>query len=123
MRHCQLIRSEMLPSVTLFREAYWYINMCSVMATLSEAIFQVVVLNSFSYVVLQIAQHDMLTSGDKENLTVYFNIFWPQLKSDVTKSVKSCHVCQIIGKPSQVIKAVPLSPIQANRLRRSELNF
>lgn len=40
-------------------------------------------------------------------------LFWPQLKYSVSKYVKSCHVCQLTGKPNQVIKPAPLSPIPA----------
>lgn len=37
--------------------------------------------------------------------------FWPHLKRDVSKYIKSCHTCQLTGKPSQVIKPAPLNPI------------
>ncbi|KAL2085082.1 hypothetical protein ACEWY4_018402 [Coilia grayii] len=37
--------------------------------------------------------------------------FWPGLKSDVVKHCRSCHHCQLAGKPNQVIKPAPLRPI------------
>ena len=37
--------------------------------------------------------------------------FWPGLKSDVVKHCRSCHRCQIVGKPNQVIPPAPLHPI------------
>jgi len=39
--------------------------------------------------------------------------FWPRLKRDVASYVKACHICQLTGKPSQVVKPAPLSPIPA----------
>lgn len=38
------------------------------------------------------------------------HFFWPGLKTDVAEYCPSCHVCQITGKPNQVI---PLHPIPA----------
>lgn len=37
--------------------------------------------------------------------------FWPGLKSDVVKYCRSCHKCQIVGKPNQKIPPAPLKPI------------
>ena len=37
--------------------------------------------------------------------------FWPGLKSDVVKHCRSCHACQIAGKPNQGIRPAPLHPI------------
>uniref|UniRef100_A0A8C7Y6R4 Gypsy retrotransposon integrase-like protein 1 n=1 Tax=Oryzias sinensis TaxID=183150 RepID=A0A8C7Y6R4_9TELE len=37
--------------------------------------------------------------------------FWPALKSDVTKYCRLCHICQMSGKPNQVIPPAPLHPI------------
>ena len=41
--------------------------------------------------------------------------FWPGLKSDVTAHCRTCHVCQLAGKPNQVIPPAPLHPIPAVR--------
>ena len=37
----------------------------------------------------------------------------PTLKRDVAAFVKTCHTCQIVGKPNQSIKPAPLHPIPA----------
>lgn len=37
--------------------------------------------------------------------------FWPGLKRDVAKFIRSCHVCQLTGKPNQKIPVAPLQPI------------
>ncbi|KAL2103158.1 hypothetical protein ACEWY4_000026 [Coilia grayii] len=37
--------------------------------------------------------------------------YWPRIKRDVTTHVKTCHTCQLTGKPNQMLKPVPLRPI------------
>ncbi|XP_037615670.1 uncharacterized protein LOC119482245 [Sebastes umbrosus] len=39
------------------------------------------------------------------------HFFWPGLKSDVVRYCRTCHVCQVSGKPNQVIAPAPLNPI------------
>ncbi len=39
------------------------------------------------------------------------HFFWPSMKSDVAKFRKSCHACQIAGKPNQIPPPAPLKPI------------
>lgn len=39
--------------------------------------------------------------------------FWPRLKRDVAKFIRTCHVCQLAGKPNQKIPVAPLQPIPA----------
>ena len=39
--------------------------------------------------------------------------FWPRLKRDVAAYIKTCHTCQVTGKPNQSIKPAPLCPIPA----------
>ena len=41
------------------------------------------------------------------------HFYWPGLKKDVKLFCRSCHTCQIIGKPNQKIPAAPLKPIPA----------
>ena len=38
---------------------------------------------------------------------------WPGVKRDVAKVVKTCHICQLTGKPNQSIRPAPLCPIPA----------
>ena len=35
------------------------------------------------------------------------------MKKDVSKFCKSCHICQMVGKPNQKIPRAPLQPIPA----------
>ena len=46
-----------------------------------------------------------------ERILKYF--FWPGLRKDVCKYCKSCHACQIVGKPNQKVPVAPLKPIPA----------
>ena len=41
------------------------------------------------------------------------HFYWPGLKSDVSKYCKTCHTCQMVGKPNQTIPKAPLQPIPA----------
>ena len=41
------------------------------------------------------------------------HFYWPGLKKDVKLFCRSCHTCQIIGKPNQKIPAALLRPIHA----------
>lgn len=41
------------------------------------------------------------------------HFFWPGLKRDVRRYCKMCHVCQVSGKPNQIIPPAPLYPIPA----------
>lgn len=39
------------------------------------------------------------------------DFFWPGMKTAVSRFVRSCHVCQLGGKPNQTIPLAPLQPI------------
>ena len=41
------------------------------------------------------------------------HFYWPRIKRDVARFVKSCHVCQVAGKPNETIKPAPLKPIHS----------
>ena len=41
------------------------------------------------------------------------HFFWPSLKKDVIHFCKTCHHCQLVGKPNQLIPKAPLQPIPA----------
>ena len=38
--------------------------------------------------------------------------YWPGMKKDVASFVNTCHTCQVVGKPNQIIPPYPLQPIQ-----------
>ena len=48
----------------------------------------------------------------KTYLCLLNHFFWPNMRKDVSDFVKSCHTCQLVGKPNQPIPNYPLQPIQ-----------
>lgn len=81
---------------------------------MGEPVYQIVVPDLFRAGVLKTA-HDR--SGHfgvrKTYLHVLKHFFWPHAKKDVASYIRSCHVCQLTGKPNQKIKPAPLQPIPA----------
>lgn len=41
------------------------------------------------------------------------HFFWPGLKTDVSRYCKTCHTCQVVGKPNRTVPPAPLRPIPA----------
>ena len=41
------------------------------------------------------------------------HFWWPTLRKEVSEYCRSCHTCQVVGKPNQKIPAAPLKPIPA----------
>ena len=78
-----------------------------------NSVQQVVVPQPFRSQILSLA-HDNLAGhlGIRKMYTRILRYFyWPGLKSDVSNFCRSCHVCQVMGKPNQVIPPAPLLPI------------
>jgi hypothetical protein len=77
-------------------------------------VHQVVLPEKYRNEVLKLA-HDLPMSGHmgvrktKDRILKHF--FWPSLHKDVAEYVRSCHTCQVVGKPNQNIKPAPLIPI------------
>lgn len=82
----------------------------------SGAVVQVVVPTKHRQSVLSLA-HDHAWSGHLGVTKTYDRVlrhfFWPGLKRDVSQFCRTCHACQVAGKPNQVIKPAPLCPIPA----------
>ena len=61
--------------------------------------------------------HDTPMSGhlgiNKTYHKILNHFYWPGLKSDVSQFCKSCHTCQMVGKPNQTIPKAHLQPIPA----------
>ena len=77
---------------------------------------QIVVPKSYRHEILSIA-HESPMSGHLGKNKTYHKIInhfhWPGLKSDVSKYCKTCHTCQMVGKPNQTIPKAQLQPIPA----------
>lgn len=79
-----------------------------------DAVFQLVVPSKFRPAVLKLAHDETGHFGVRKtyvNLLKHF--FWSRVKKDVSAYIKTCHVCQLTGKPNQKIKPAPLQPIPA----------
>uniref|UniRef100_A0A674NZL8 Gypsy retrotransposon integrase-like protein 1 n=1 Tax=Takifugu rubripes TaxID=31033 RepID=A0A674NZL8_TAKRU len=80
--------------------------------------YQVVVPTAYRPQVLSLA-HDNLWGGHlgitKTFDKILRHFFWPGLKADVVRHCRACHVCQVTGKPNQVVPPAPLCPIPVMR--------
>ena len=77
---------------------------------------QIVVPKSYRHEILSMA-HESPMSGhlgiNKTYHKIINHFYWPGLKSDVSKYCKTCHTCQMVGKPNQTIPKAQLQPIPA----------
>ena len=77
---------------------------------------QIVVPKSYRHEILSIAHESPMSGHLGINKTYHKSInhfYWPGLKSDVSKYCKTCHTCQMVGKPNQTIPKAQLQPIPA----------
>ena len=77
---------------------------------------QIVVPKSYRPEILSMA-HDTPLAGhlgvNKTYLKILKHFYWPNMKSDVAQFCRSCHTCQMVGKPNQTIPKAHLQPIPA----------
>ena len=77
---------------------------------------QIVVPKIYRSEILSLA-HETPMSGhlgvNKTYHKILNHFYWPGLKTDVSNYCKSCHTCQVVGKPNQVIPKAGLQPIPA----------
>ena len=77
---------------------------------------QIVVPKSYRHEILSIA-HESPMSGhlgiNKTYHKIINHFYWSGLKSNVSKYCKTCHTCQMVGKPNQTIPKAQLQPIPA----------
>ena len=81
-----------------------------------SVVHQVVVPKLYRTDILQIAHATPLSGHLGVNKTynkILCHFFWPGLKKSVVEFCKSCHTCQMVGKPNQIIPKAPLHPIPA----------
>ncbi|XP_041461225.1 uncharacterized protein LOC121412478 [Lytechinus variegatus] len=78
------------------------------------AVDQVVVPPQYRAEILRLA-HDIPLAGHlgvrKTVARIRAHFYWPGLRKCVSEYCKSCHVCQVVGKPQHHIKPAPLIPI------------
>ncbi|CAC5371239.1 unnamed protein product [Mytilus coruscus] len=81
-----------------------------------RVVYQVVVPKVYRQDIISLA-HDTPLAGHlgirKTCLKILQHFYWPRLRNDVAEYCKSCHICQVVGKPNQKIPPAPLLPIPA----------
>ncbi len=79
---------------------------------IGDPVLQIVIPQSLRQLVLQTAHDAFGHMGVKKTFKLLLKcFFWPKLKGDVSKYIKSCHTCQLTGKPNQSLKPAPFYPI------------
>ena len=79
-------------------------------------IHQIIVPPCYRKEILRIA-HELPVGGHlgakktKDRIRKHF--YWPKLGVDVAEFCRTCHTCQVVGKPQHLIKPAPLIPIPA----------
>jgi len=81
-----------------------------------KVIHQIVIPKVYHNEVISIA-HDSAMAGHlgvkKTCDRILQHFWWPSLRKDVSEYCRSCHTCQVVGKPNQKIPPAPLKPIPA----------
>ncbi len=76
--------------------------------------YQIVLPSVVRAAVLKLA-HDHIMGGhlgvNKTFQRVSHYFYWPGLRTSVANYCRSCRECQMVGKPNQVVRPVPLCPI------------
>ncbi|XP_064090682.1 uncharacterized protein LOC135204397 [Macrobrachium nipponense] len=78
--------------------------------------YQIVVPPNYRPSILHLAHQNPFSGHFGINKTFYKltkHFYWPGIHSDVKVFCKTCHVCQMIGKPNQKLTKAPLEPIPA----------
>lgn len=79
-----------------------------------DPVYQIVVPSRLRELVLRVSHDESGHMGvSKTYNRVLRHFFWPRLKRSVAEYIKTCHTCQLMGKPNQTIEVAPLCPIPA----------
>jgi hypothetical protein len=81
-----------------------------------QVLYQIVVPQSHRHSIISITHEHPLGGHMGVNKTVkriMQHFYWPMMRKDVVLFCKTCHTCQMIGKPNQSIPVAPLHPIPA----------
>ena len=78
--------------------------------------YQIVIPKPYREEVLSLAHETPLSGHLGINKTYEKTIrhfYWPGVRKSVVEFCKTCHTCQVVGKPNQTIPKAPLKPIPA----------
>lgn len=79
-----------------------------------DPVYQIVVPSKFHNLVFRVSHDESGHMGvGKTYNRILRHFFWPCVKKTVAGYIKTCHTCQLTGKPNQTIKVAPLCPILA----------
>ena len=84
----------------------------------SNKVTQIVVPAAYRLKILEMG-HDNIVAGhfgvSKTLKRIAKNFYWPKLKKDIKWYVRTCHQCQLVGKPNKKIPLAPLIPIPVTK--------
>ena len=78
--------------------------------------YQIVIPKPYRMDILRTAHETPLAGHLGINKTyhkILNHFYWPGIRKDVVEFCRSCHTCQVVGKPNQAISKAPLQPIPA----------
>ena len=78
-----------------------------------SVIHQIVVPKSYQLEILTMAHDTSHLGVNKSYHRILHHFNWSKLRKDVSEFCKSCHTCQMVGKPNQAIPKAQLYPIPA----------
>ena len=81
-----------------------------------SVVHQIVVPKVYQSEILKLAHESPLGGHLGINKTyskITKHFYWPQIRHCVAEFCKTCHTCQMVGKPNQKIPVAPLKPIPA----------
>ena len=79
-----------------------------------KIIYQIVVPPAYRHDILSLAHETPLAGHLGINKTYYKvlnHFYWPGLRGDTKRFCKTCHTCQLVGKPNGKPPIAPLKPI------------
>ena len=79
-----------------------------------QVVHQIVLPRCCRHGVISVA-HDPPLGGhlgvNKTYRKVLTHFYWPKMKRDIAQFCRTCHICQVVGKPNKPIPVAPLIPI------------
>ena len=79
-----------------------------------QVVHQIVLPHCCRHGIISVA-HDPPLGGhlgvNKTYRKVLTHFYWPKMKRDIAQFCRTCHTCQVVGKPNKPIPVAPLKPI------------
>ena len=80
-----------------------------------SVVHQIVVPKMYQSEILKLAHESPMGGhlGINKTYKITKHFYWPQIRHCMAEFCKTCHICQMVGKPNQKIPVAPLKPIPA----------